>query len=329
MTVKETLSAFVCGVAAMFVLHTLFVDLDAQVVEGDALDVCVNSEGVMRAVTATATCSAGERKIRLKRPPVEKPCEKAREADLAALRNRLTALESPTDEFDPQKAVAPFEVVNEAGTVIFSVTDAKGDLPALTRIFNETGARIATVAARTGGGELTMSSPLSGSPNGGQIAGSGIEATLATWGDYSDFMVTANSSKRVEIGRVRGGGHYGLSLFGASGKPAAELGELESGSGIAVIFDTAGMPRVSLQSPSSNGPGIARVIDASGQPVALISGEGEGGTGLLLLTNNAGVPLVRAEIFPSGIGAVRTGPGAFQPGKMFIPLPLSYIEGKK
>ena len=39
--------------------------------------------------------------------------------------------------------------------------------------------------------------------------------------------------------------------------------------------------------------------------------------------------MVNAGVFPSGIGAVRAGPGAFQHGLMFIPLPASYIEGKK
>src|SRR5688500_16512427 len=173
MTIKETLLAFACGVAAIVMTQTLFVDLNAQGGTNDALDVCVNGEGVMRVVGAEAACAAGERKIRLKQPELERPCEKERQADVAALRNRIAVLEARTIEGTMEKATAPFEVVNEAGIVVFSVAESNGDLPALTKIFNETGAGVATIASRTTGGEVSVFSARP-SVGAGPGTGSGV-----------------------------------------------------------------------------------------------------------------------------------------------------------
>jgi hypothetical protein len=324
MTFKETLSAFVCGVAAMIVLHALFVDLNAQA-KDDALDVCVDNEGVMRVIGGAAACSPGERKLRLKQPPVEKPCEQPR--DIAPMLNRIAALESPASELVSEKAVAPFEVVNEAGIVIFSVNEGNGDLPALTRIFNDTGARVATIAARTAGGELTMSSAAAPSAGASQSKVSGVEATLSTWGNYSDLTVTTNSETRLQLGR-RPKGNYGLTTYGAGGKRAAALGAAEYGAGVALIFDTAGSTRISVQTEEAFGAGMVQVFDAAIKAVAVLAGNGAADTGLLQLTNNAGEAMVQAGVI-KGIGSVQAGPGVFQQGKMFLPLPLGYIEGKK
>ena len=247
MTIKETLLAFACGVAAIATTHTLVVDLNVRAASDDAIDVCANSEGVMRLLAADASCSAGEQRVRLKEPEVERSCEKERQADVAGLRNRIAVLEAHTDEGDQEKATAPFEVVNEAGIVVFSVQEPNGaDLPALTQIFDETGARVARIAARTTGGEVSVSSA---SPPGGasQSAASGVDATLAAWGDYADFTVTVNSDTRLELGRRRVSGNYGLSTFTAGSKLAAGLGSSKDGSGIALIFDALGRTRIALQ----------------------------------------------------------------------------------
>ena len=284
----------------------------------------------MRLVTAEATCSAGERRVALKAPEIEKSCEKERQGAVAGLRNRIAALEGKGDAGAPSKVTAPFEVVNERGTIVFSVEESLGgDLPALTRFFNETGARVATIAAREGGGELTVSS--FGPPAGasGASASSGIEATLSTWGDYADFTVNANSNIRLELGRRRVSGNYGLSTFNAGGKLAAGLGSTKDGSGIALIFDALGRSRIALECEAANGPGMVKVLNAATVPVVTLSGKGAAESGFVQLTNNAGEPMVNAEVFPTGLGAVRAGPGAFQHGIMFLPLPASYIEGKK
>jgi hypothetical protein len=326
MTARETLLAFVCGVAAVATTHTLIVDSFARAAGGEAIDVCVNGEGVMR---LGGSCAPGEERVRLKEPEVERTCEKERQADVAGLRNRIAALEASTVEGDREKATAPFEVVNEAGIVVFSVDEPKGaDLPALTKLFDETGARIATIAARTTGGEVSVSSA-SSSNGGSQGSVSGVGATLAAWENYSDFTVTVNSNRRLELGRRRASGNYGLSTFNAGGKLVAGLGSSTEGSGIALIFDDLGKTRIALMCEKSLGPGFVDVYDAATRPVASLSGRGDANSGVLLLTNNAGEPMVKAEVFPKGIGAVRAGPGAFQHGVMFVGLPASYIEGKK
>ena len=73
---------------------------------------------------------------------------------------------------------------------------------------------------------------------------------------------------------------------------------------------------------------MVQVFDAAIKAVAVLSGNGAADTGLLQLTNNAGEAMVQAGVI-KGIGGVQAGPGVFQQGKMFLPLPLSYIEGKK
>lgn len=328
MTFKSKLLAFVCGVAAIALTNGLVAELNLRAAGEDVVEVCVNDEGVMRLLTSDASCAAGERRVALKAPELEKSCAKERQAEVDGMRNRIAALEASTVEGDREKAVAPFEVVNERGTVVFSVEESQGnDLPALTKFFNETGARIATIAARTAGGELTVSSV--GPPTGATgTTGSGVEATLAAWADYADFRVNVNSNTRLELGRRRVSGNYGLSTFTAGGKLAAGLGSAKDGSGIALIFDEVGGTRIALQCEGASGPGVVQVFDSATRPVVTLSGKGSAESGFLQLTNNAGEPMVNAEVFPTGVGAVRAGPGAFQHGIMFLPLPASYIEGK-
>jgi hypothetical protein len=326
MTIKETLLAFACGVAAITTTQTLIVELNARAASGEAIDVCVNGDGVMRLLDGS--CSDGEQRVRLKEPEVEKSCEKQQQAEVARLGNRIAALEAKTDVDDQNKATAPFEVVNEAGIVVFSVNEPKGDdLPALTQIFDETGARIATIAARSAGGEVSVSS--AGPANGASQSPSGVDATLAAWGEYADFSVTANSNHRLELGRRRPGGNYALRTFNDGGKFVAGVGESTDGPGSALIFDALGKTRIALHCGTALGPGRVEVYDAAIRPVASLSGKGDASSGVLLLTNNSGEPMVKAHVFPKGLGAVQAGPGAFQHGAMFAGLPASYIEGKK
>jgi hypothetical protein len=264
----------------------------------------------------------------LKAPEVEKSCEKDRQTEVAGLRNRIAALEANTVEGDREKATAPFEVVNERGTVVFSVEESQGGgLPALTKFFNDTGARTAMIAARDAGGELTVSS--TGPPAGSTgSTGSGVQSTLSAWADYADFRVTANSNTRLELGRRREFGNYALTTFTAGGKRAAGLGSSAEGTGIALVFDALGKTRIALQCETGSGPGLVQVLNSATLPVASFSGKGDAESGVLQLTNNVGEPMVKARVFPVGRGAVQAGPSGFQFGYMFAGLPASFIEGK-
>jgi hypothetical protein len=94
MHVKETLIAFVLGAASIFAMHMLYVEVDAQS-DDEAVVAAVNEEGSMRLIDPAADPGPGERKVLLKPPPYEPPCEAKVNADVAGLRNRIAALELP------------------------------------------------------------------------------------------------------------------------------------------------------------------------------------------------------------------------------------------
>src|SRR5687768_3023371 len=98
MTLKEMLSAFACGAAAIVMMHLLIVDVGAQAEKDETLIVCANSEGVMRVIDPEGACTAGERKIPLRLPKVQLPCEKERQANIGALQRRIAELEGRADE---------------------------------------------------------------------------------------------------------------------------------------------------------------------------------------------------------------------------------------
>lgn len=325
MNIKETLSAFVVGVVAVVVLHALYIEVGAQS-NDDAIVAAVSDDGRMRLIDPESDPGPGERKVLLRPPEFEPECQAKLTADVAGFRNRIAVLEASTDEGTNEQATAPFEVVNEAGTVVFSVVEQDGDLPALTRFFDDTGARTAMIAARSGGGEVSVFSARP-SASAGQTT-SGAETTIAAWGEYADLSVTVNSGVRFRAGR-RAKGNYALSLFNAGGKLVAGMGETDFGAGIALITDAAGKTRIAAHTETGDGAGVLQVFNAATVPVAMLSGKGAAGSGLFQLTNNAGDPMVNAEIFPSGVGAVRAGPSAFQSGLMFIPMPGSYIQGRQ
>jgi hypothetical protein len=324
MKIRETLCAFALGAASIFAMHVLFVEVNAQA-DDEAVVAAVNEEGRMRLIDPDAAPGPGERKVMLKPPPYEPPCEAKVKADVAGLRNRIAALEASTDEGTNERATAPFEVVNDRGTVVFSVVEQPGELPALTRLFDDTGAGVATIAARTAGGEVNVHSART--PAAAGQSTSGIETTIAAWADYADLSVTINSAPRLVIGR-RKKGNYAVSMLNASGKPIAGLAETDYRAGLALVTDASGSTRIALHTETPDGPGLVQVFDAAIRAVATLSGNGAAGSGLLQLTNKDGDPMVNAEVLPSGVGAVRAGPSSFQHKLMFNPLPGSYIQGR-
>lgn len=332
MTWQEALSRCCCGAVLVLVAHAWFGAVAAQQPE-DAVDVCIDEGGEMRLIDSDGTCGGGERQVRLKHPQVERPCEAANLAAVETLARRVAELESRGDErILDRTAIAPFEVVNEAGTPMFSVTPPDAGNPiAGANVFNETGARVANIAMNLEGGSVNVHSgavrpylPPSGDP----IDVSAVSATLSAFGEYLGVTVYTQSDIRLTLGR-RSTGRYGLEVFGKSGKAVAGFGESQAGSGLAMVFDATGLPRAAVNVESATGSGIASVVDAAGQVVTALRANGSGGSGLLQLRNNADVVMVEAGTLDTGIGVVRAGPGAFQHGLGFLGLPASYIEGKK
>ena len=224
--------------------------------------------------------------------------------------------------------MAPFEVVNEAGIVVFSVNGpSPGAQVGGTEIFNETGGRVAVIAANSEGGSVSVESGVS-RPFTNEVSGPAVSANLHTFGDYADFSLRVVTQKKLELGR-RENGRYALRMFGTQEKVVAGLGESDDGLGVATVSDASGNPRASLNCTAGTASGEARILDAAGKVVASLSGAGIGGSGVLQLRNNADTVMVEAGVLDTGIGVVRAGPGAFQHGIMFLGLPASYIEGKK
>ena len=323
MVFKESLFAFALGVTTVAAAHTMWVQVAAQS-EEDAVVVCANPDGVMRQVGTSSTCPAGDRRIVLKPPKYERPCEQERKPDLAALGRRLDTLEGRNNaRLLDRTAKAPFHVTNEAGINVFSVETGSDN--ASTTIANAIGAPVARIGAYPTGGDLSV---MSGSvrPATYSAERTAIQSSLFSFTDRSGLDVVAGAMTPIRLSKRDGTYALAVSL---KGNLLAALGESTVGSGLAVVNDTDGSTRASVHPTEQTGPGIARIIDGDGKTVAALSATGPNGSGLLQLRNNADVVMVEAGMLPSGIGAVRAGPGAFQHGLGFVGLPASYIEGKK
>jgi len=332
MKVIGRLSAFACGVAAVVVMHALVGGVHARTEEDDAIYACADAEGIMRRTEEEVPCHPGERRIVLKYPPLEQPCDKQPRRDLTGLQRRVAELEAHVDYGRlSSPVIAPFEVVNEADIRVFVVEAPNPAAPELaaTEIFNDVGARVAVIATNQGGGAVSVFSgstkPLDVAPS---VSAPVFSATIRARDTDAGVTISGESDRRLELGRSEEG-RYSLRVFGPNHKMIAGIGESEAGSGIIVVADAAGNPRVRLSRQASSGGGQVVVTNAAGIPVATMSGSGHGGSGLLQLTNGSGAVMVEAGVLDTGVGAVRAGPGAFQHGIMFLGLPGSYINGKK
>jgi hypothetical protein len=304
----------------------VIVTLEAQGATDDVIDVCVTAENAMRLTGPDAECGPGERRVRLKEPPVEKVCEQ-KPADVEGLRRRIEQLEGRSAErLENQSTIAPFEVVNEAGLTVFSVEEATQTTPAAVEMFNAVGTRVAVLAANAEGGAVTVESTARRGVTVG-VPVSAVSATLSAYGEYLGADVRVGSSRRLSLGRGADG-RYAFRVLSLAGKMVAEVGESEECSGIVSVFDAAGNRRVRLDCESAQGSGIVAVSNVDGLDVAMLSARAAGGSGLLQLTNGSGAVMVEAGVLATGIGAVRAGPGGFQHGLGFLGLPASYIEGK-
>lgn len=320
MTRTLRLPAFAGGVAAVLITYAWLVVVDAQPADTAIVDVCADADGAMRLTAPEVACAAGERRLRLKGPELQKPCEEPR-ADVATLNQRLSELERAVDaRRQSSPAIAPFEVVNEAGIRVFSVEQFNPGIPDqfVTEFHNDTGQRVGVVSVTAEGGSLSL------------FAGGGadsLSATISARGTDVGVAIT-DAQPRLRLGR-RENGRYGVQVFSRAGKMVAGIGESEVGSGIALVADADGTPRVSMFRHSETRNGHLAIANAAGQQVATLSGAGFQDSGLLQLTNASGTVMVEAGTVDTGVGFVRAGPGAFRSGLMFAGLPGSYIVGKK
>jgi hypothetical protein len=311
MEIRRQLPAFVCGVMSAVVALALFVDVNAQPTAPEEVDVCADAEGTLRLTEPLMPCKPGERRLRLKQPDIEvdKENESSAKERVAELEKRLVELEKRRDagKLVGSKAVAPFEVVDNADQRIFVVDQGRA-------VLYSGGTVVARLVANESGGYLETRS-----------ATANLGATIGVSGNRASVLVAENGRDRIDLGR-NDKGNYGLRVYEPGGHMIAGIGQAFTGSGVAMVADTSGAERARIY-VQPNGGGIIEIANAQGTGVATLSA-GAQGSGLLQLSNNSGKVMVEAGVTQEGVGLVRAGPSGFPPGAGLIGLPGSFIIGK-
>jgi hypothetical protein len=311
MTLIDKLPAFASGVAAAGIAFAFLTPLSAQV-NGGVVVACADAEGALR-LGEGGLCRPGERSLVLKAPDLEeaKPDEPPKDQQVADLDRRLKDLEERNrrGRLLGSRVIAPFEVVDEAGTRVFYVQ--KGSVSAHTAA----GTMVARIVADEKGGYFE-----------GRTTSGTDTAVIGGTGEHADVVIRENGRQRIQLGRNEQGA-YGVRVFSAASKLVAGLGQSRAGNGIAMVADLEGTPRAKMYSLPV-GAGIVEVINGQGVGVATMSAAGPGGAGILQLSNASGKVMVEAGVSQAGIGIVRAGPAGFNAGVGFLGLPGSYIEGR-
>ena len=311
--IGKTLPAFVCGVMSTIVAAALFVDVRAQPIARKLVDVCADAEGTLRLTEPDMPCRPGDRRLRLRQPGVEAEKEKDSSANddrMAALERRLKELESRRGDgrLLGSKAVAPFEVVDNAGQRIFLVDEGRA-------VLYSGGTVVARLIANEHGGYLETRSTTTAN----------LGAAIGVSGERASVLVAENGRDRIDLGR-NNKGSYGLRVYDPGGHLIAGIGQATAGSGVAMVADTSGKQRAAMY-VQSNGGGIVEILNPQGTGVATLSA-GKQGTGQLQLSNESGKVMVEAGVTEDGVGLVRAGPAGFPPGVGILGLPGSFIIGK-
>jgi hypothetical protein len=311
---RTAVAAFVCGALSTFLAGGLVVRVTAQAVPRTIVDVCADAEGTLRLTDPAVPCAAGERRLRLRQPEVEKPKEENQAAEnrrAGALDDRLKRLEEKVSRrfLTPSRVVAPFEVVTENDQKILRVEEGQ------TRFFNAAGKTVARIVANENGGYLET---VSGTKD--------LHAVIGTSDQRASVLIVEGSRERISLGRSDNGG-YGLRVNEPGGKTIAGIGEARvGGGGVVGVGDKTAEQRARIFA-NPKGGGILEILNGEGQSVATLSTR-EQGSGLLQVNNGSGVVMVEAGVTKDDIGVVIAGPAAFQPSIGFLGLPGSYIQGK-
>jgi hypothetical protein len=142
----------------------------------------------------------------------------------------------------------------------------------------------------------------------------------------SHLVVKETGQDRIDLGR-RADGLYSLQVYGPQNKQVAGIGQSKAGSGIMVIGDAAGTPKVSMYISKLSGGGT-RVEVANGAGAIVGSMSAGGGGGQLQLTDAAGNSMVEAGLTEANVGVVRTLPGTCHFGIGILGLVPNCIVGK-
>jgi hypothetical protein len=212
--------------------------------------------------------------------------------------------------------VAPFQVVDRSGELIFDV--AKESSVAQVRLY-DSGQPVVVMSATPNGGQVSAGKP------------STQAAYLGIFGDGAGLRVLdasgGQSRPRIDLGN-QNGGPYHLKVFGAGANSVAGIGENKLGTGTVQVADGGGDVKA-VVGVSKEGQGGFQVYNG-GKMIANLT-QGDSGGGLLVLWNSDGAPgqpMVAAGTTEKGIGLVQVGPNGFKAGLGLLGLPGSFIAGK-
>lgn len=320
----RTSLAFACGALVIAVPPWLSPNAQAQTAMLDnttAIHVCVAPDGVLRAVAMSATCSAEQRSLYLKKavpePGVADPKTGSGDAQavdkrrIAELEARVKNLEDAANRGElGNRVTAPFDVVDRAGKRIFHVEEG------FVAIYNSAGKLAARISANDSGGTFT----------GYSATVEDLATSVGAVGDQAGLRVVDAAGIRIDLGRKPDDGHYVLKFFGSGGKVLAGIGQSNGGPGLAFVADATGKVKGRMYVTGQNKGKFSVSNDAETEVGMLVEGAYKGG--LLRLSSSGGVPMVEAGVTAEGFGVVRAGPESFKPGYGVLGLPGSYISGK-
>lgn len=310
--IADRLVPFGCGVLATLAVFGSFVEVHAQRSAEEVVDTCATPDGTLRLIEPFGSCAPGERRVRLREPELEEEEEKPEEEQkpLLDLDRRVKDLEERAKggRLLGSRVYAPFEVVNEAGYVVFLVEDGR------VRFSNAAGKPVARVEmselgayfeARSGTGDLS--------------------AVIGASGETANVFLIEGDQRRINLGR-NDKGQYGLRVYEPGGKLVAGIGQSTSGEGVVTVADMEGTQRAAMYVHQSGG-GALDIINKQGKTVASVLAT-ERGNGMMQLFNRDGVTMVEAGVNENNLGVVRAGPAGFHPGVGILGLPGSFIVGK-
>jgi hypothetical protein len=287
-----------------------------------AVHACAAIDGALR-LSGSASCPDGQRSLYLALSSTATPPAPASDAtaqagqggaadrELADLDARVARLERAAGNGElAARVVAPFEVVDRQGKLIFSVREGS------VAVFNGSGKKVAEILPTDAGATINVYSVTTD-----------LKAVMGAGTKSVGVSIIQGSERRIDLGRDANQGNYRMRFFSETGKDVAAIGEgAAGGAGVAAIADRDGNIRARMYVSSDNHRPVFR-IDSSSTQIAVLT-EGANREGLLQLFNSAGERMVEAGGTAEGVGVVRAGPESFKPGYGVLGLPGSYLSGK-
>lgn len=333
---RDIVVSFVSGCVATGLAGFLAIDLDAQKILFDpvtAVHACAASDGTLRMVEMSADCPAGQQSLFFKKANADadvndqtqqkpKPGSDTNKPStdtqrLADLEQKIRELEGQANKGElARKVVAPFEVVDRSGRLIFDVV--KEESGPQVRLYDSSVQPVVGLAATSKGGQISAGNPSGQATYVGIFSdGAGLRVRDATGG---------TSQPRIDLGN-QNGKPYHLKIFGGSGNSIAGIGENLAGTGTVQVADAGGQVKATV-GVSQNGSGAFTLYNGSNIIGNLTQGDFGGGL-LVLFGSGGGKPMVAAGTTASGIGLVQVGPNGFEAGLGVLGLPGSFIAGKQ